>query len=217
MSRKFVAMLVIGAVLLVGAVAGVLYGVLTHREQPLLMVCWDDTGVALYTGGADLPPAPCAAPVPLRWPDGAAPLGVTIAGAQGEPVEAWHRRVTKAGVDAINAQVGCQALRLGDGATRVAVEFGHPAAAGDPVADCVHVGQGGRATAATVHLRNVGSEAEAASIVTHELGHALGLAHVDAQDAVMRPLQPDELLPGLPTLRLTDAQVRALRAEFCGR
>jgi predicted Zn-dependent protease len=50
-------------------------------------------------------------------------------------------------------------------------------------------------------------------ILTHELGHTLGLAHVDDPKAVMHEILGDQ---DLDTLALTSADVRALRT-ICGR
>ena len=50
-------------------------------------------------------------------------------------------------------------------------------------------------------------------ILAHELGHALGLAHVDDPKAVMHEILGDQ---DLDTLTLTSADVRALRT-ICGR
>lgn len=226
MDKKILITIVIAAIVAIVAGIGIIYGVATHEEEPLLPVCWV-SGEAIYQEGtADIESEQdCPTPVPLRWREDLRPLKVSVAKVSGgetgrAPAEEWQHRVTDAAIKALNAQVGCLVWQHVDEATSpawVGVEFGHPAEKGKSVADCHHTTADGTnlAHSAIIRLRNIGNEAEATSIVAHELGHAAGLAHVDDQSAVMRRLQPDELLPGLPTLYLTDTAVDALQQEFC--
>ena len=205
-TKKFLWATIICCVIVMVATAGVIYGVVTHDEDPALYACWDDTGIAVYD---------CNNPSRVQWKQ-KVPLQVTTIRRDKSPASDWQKYLVKAGTDIINKQVGCPVFVDDPDAPTLMVEFGHPQEANDPIASCRHISTDGvMAHKAVITVRNVSDDASAATIITHELGHAAGLGHSEDQSSVMRPIQPDDLIPGMPVLRLTDASKRYLQERFC--
>jgi hypothetical protein len=153
MNTRNIVMIVVGALVLVGAVAGLVYGIATHTEPGLM-----ETTPGF--GRDDSPIAVCA---DSYADDDAAARAATLAAAQ-----------------TVNDRLGFAAYRFvdsyNDTGCRVHVTVGVPTEAGwrDPGGDATF-SNGGRACDVTTS--NVPTDDYLSLVLQHELGHCLGLAH----------------------------------------
>jgi len=226
MQRRWVGW-VVGVVvfLTIGVAAAVLivYGVTTHDEPGLLRICRIGDRAVYVDDLEGEEPATCADALELRWPREAVPLAVRVFHGEGEngtpPAE--ELRVVEAAVADFNSQVGFELFTLDrgrEGVVDVSLVLGAAAELGDPPGECRHRLRGdGRATAATVVVRNVPDDATLFRVLLHELGHAAGLAHDDWTGSLMnrRTLSAEE--SELPAGRLTDSDRAELRELYLPR
>jgi hypothetical protein len=191
----------VGALVLVAAIAGITYGVVTHQEPGLLKVCWTETETADYQ---------CANGAELVWKGSSIPLSVATDGLIGE---------VQTAIDIVNVQIGCEILEYVDYNSR------------GPLPDISITSNGLMSSATrrggiTWHLRDKGrirsrielyAAGDAAQmIIVHELGHAMGLAHDPDPGSIMRASQPDPTL-GLRLIRFTDSDRELLSDLYCPR
>lgn len=120
----------------------------------------------------------------------------------------------KGEIDAYNRRAADMRQRVADFESRVARY--NEASAGGPVESGLYRYE--RALGRRIEVFRAESYDELVWVLTHELGHALGIGHVDDPGAVMNPLLHDagELQPGRARpVALGEADRRAL-AEVCG-
>lgn len=205
MKPKPIITIVVVAVIALGALAGVIYGVTTHTE-----VTFDEN----------------AAP----WPDGP-PLGVSCYGYT--PELSSRCDVVEQAFDAFNTRVGFELFEWG--AERPVIFFmvgvpqrveDDPTGNGqDDEGNLYHMGEntvlesrGGQATRCYIRSSNTGDDSVLWVVAYHGAGHYVGLGHdpADYSISVMREIQPDQLEPyspgSLPSL--TDSDRAAVRARY---
>lgn len=168
---------VIAAVVFALAGGGVLYGVLTHKEPGLMLVCFKG-GVADYAPNCE----------ELKWKKEQFPLKYHID--FGPDHKVYVDSVVK-GADMWNKEIGTQLfMRTHNKAeAKVQVSWGAYEGGKDCAAGYVkHRGYGGP-TGADLVLRNPSDVHAVFRFAAHEWGHVLGLAHDD--HAIMKPKLED--------------------------
>lgn len=167
---------VIAALVFALAGGGVLYGVLTHKEPGLMLVCWEG-GIANYSKNCE----------ELKWDKEQMPLTYHIA--FGDDHKDYIESVIKA-ADMWNKEIGPVFKRV-DKETEAAVRvtWGSYEGGNDCAAGYVkHRGYSGPKSADLV-LRNPSDVHAVFRFAAHEFGHVLGLAH--DEHAIMKPKLED--------------------------
>jgi len=194
-------MILLGSLIGAGALAGLLYGVLTHKEPGLLHVCWVG-GQAVYDG-------PCEPKMALRWAKERMPLRVFL----DFPAvsSAAYRDSIVGAVQMWNQQVGPVFRLLEDREhADVLVSWGAQETGGHAGGFTRHKGGPDLAESAEVQLLEPSDLHAVMRYGAHELGHVLGLAHDDSAASLMHPTGRAgtiELQPLVPT----DADKETLR------
>lgn len=196
-------MIGVGIVLTITVIVLLAVGISTHTEPGLMSVCWDTSGMA------DGNTLSCETPEELKWRPSDFPLSVSGPATNTEIPDA---------VDLINSQVGCTLLVW-------APEDTHADIVVTPD-DALLVGSGTRDGStgftrnsagdirADVRTYNVSDPYLRYRTMTHELGHALGLAHDPFETSIMFPENP-EADADMDFIRFTDSDTALLRGFYC--
>lgn len=184
-----IATVVLLIVLALAAIAGVIFGVLTHEEP-----------------GID--------PRAVPWPRDRFPLTVCASSyldTSEDHLEAFS--AVDEAVEVTNERLGFHALESsrGDASCEIRVTVGVPAEPGwmDPGGDASF----GHGPSCDIRTSNTGTSEILHLVLQHELGHCLGLAHDDWEGSIMRRVQtetPDREFPP----RITDTDRETLRALY---
>lgn len=181
--------------------------ILTHEESGLLTACDTPSGHLNYDGEC----------YEVKWEKDQFPLSVSIYTNNPHP-PADPDDALKYAVDLINDSLGFTALaRSSSPHADIRIEFEAASAGGTWLSD---------ASGAVLHHRNEdgflwcevrtwnnGTVEMVDKVLTHELGHCLGLAHDDFQGSAMyHSVEPDG--PVLSRLRITDHDRKLLRALY---
>jgi hypothetical protein len=180
---------IIAAVVFALAGGGVLYGVLTHKESGLMLVCWEG-GIANYNKNCE----------ELKWKKGQMPLPYYID--FGADHKVYVDSVIEA-ADMWNKEIAPVFKRV-DKKENAVVVVSWGAYDSNNSNDCAagyvkHRGYGGPKSAELV-LRNPSDVHAVMRYAAHEFGHVLGLAH--DEHGIMKPKLEDvttELKFTLPT------------------
>jgi hypothetical protein len=212
---KRLAIIMIAAVLVaaVAALGLVLYGVLTHREGGLLLVCWDRVGYGATARYVDegvegsYEEGACERPRELVWAPKQIPLTVLPSESRSGqsprslPEDDFRSRALKAAINDINGQLGFRLFKMVPPApgSSVFVFFGTPmetrreGAVHRPPSGSVYHSRT-YSLESTISIR---SDVEASNrllhlVLVHELLHVAGLAHDNYPSSIMFPLLHDD-------------------------
>lgn len=218
----------VAAVMFVGAVAGVIWGVTHHSEGSRLEVCWSGDA-AYYPKGEserfEVKNGGCRNPEEIIWEKKQIPLTVQVFTPEDElSIDEEDLQVAKAIIKDYNAQVGFEFYRLVRNGLPVVRFYPNAAYASESADDFWQISSvpGWAAHSkrpvtgdlrCSVHVRGGLSIRYAYRVGLHEFGHCAGLAHdPDDQSSVMYPLTTDDTTWGkmIPT-RLTDNDVELHR------
>lgn len=224
--KKNIAIAVVAALMLVGAIVGVVWGVTHHTEGNRLEVCWYN-GIAHYephqvevTGSMETEHNGCEETEEIIWQKAQIPLFVHVVTPSGElSTDEDDLQVAKTIVRDYNAQVGFEFYRLAKEG-RADIRF-HPQAAyeaGDSDDSRNVSSVPGWATHSKspngrlfcdVYVRGGLSVRYAYRVGFHEFGHCAGLAHdPDDPSSVMYPFSADDTeRESMLMTRLTDNDV----------
>jgi len=171
--------IVLAVVVIGGAAAGVLYGVLMHTEPGLMKVCWAESGQAYY-GHPDCEHE-------LRWKK----IPITYYIAFGKDHKDYIDSVVEGAV-LWNKEIGVELLKRvdKDADAVVQVVWGSVPKEGDAGGHTSHTGSPDGPTGAKVVLSDPSDVHAVYRYAAHEWGHVLGLEHDEAPRSIMYPVQP---------------------------
>lgn len=181
----------------IAAIVGIVFGVTTHQEPGFM------PEGPMWVSPRTRPPSLCVRTYGMTSDD-ESPMAL------GSDV-----RVAEWTVSGINTRLGFEMYRMGEEPCEVTVTFGAPVQQGwqDP---------GGTATlnrsreTCEVDLANVPTDEMRRSVLEHELGHCLGLAHDEEETSIMRRVQrptPDGQFPP----RISDSDRDTVRNVYNGQ
>lgn len=183
------AWIVLAIVVIGGASAGVLYGVLSHREAGLMEVCWSAGGSAVYAKD-------CSSKHELKWKKSQLPLPVYID--FDEHANKNYRESVIGAMKMWNQEIG-EVFALAEAPDKALVTVRWGAIEVNAAAEGKHSGGWTR------HLGGLSGPTRAEVVLTepsgvhavmryaaHEFGHVLGLAHDEAPRSIMYPVQPGQ-------------------------
>ncbi len=164
-------------------------------EMGLMTACWGESGSVNYS-------LLCEHPQPIVWPRESIPL---------------HVDVDSPAVAIINSQFACPLLTVAptdDAEIRVTLDAPSEGGRG-PGGFTSHYTVSGRlhAYVQTQLLGGPGEVGRTIRVLTHELGHALGLAHDPFHSSVMYPITDWE--PTMEPVRFTQVDRSLLNALYC--
>ena len=230
-SKKInIAITVVAAVMLVGAIVGVIWGVTHHTEGNRLEVCWNN-GVAHYepdqverTGSVETEHDGCENSEKIVWQKAQIPLVVHVVAPSGElSNDQEDLQIATTLVRDYNAQVGFEFFRLskqGPASVRFHPQAAYETGASNDIRNvssvpgwATHSKSPDGRLRCDVYVRGGLSVRYAYRVGFHEFGHCAGLAHdPDDPSSVMYPFSANDTTREsmLPT-RLTDNDVRLHR------
>lgn len=186
MFKKWYFWVFIGLIVVAGA--GVLYGVLTHKEPGFMGVCWKADGtVDRYHDPVKTPNSDCT--TELKWKKDQFPLAYYIA--FGKDHQDYIDSVVK-GAEMWSKEVGRELFKRVDKEADAKIEVTWGSVSKDNSGGfTTHTGGPGGPTGAKVVLSNPSDIHAVYRYAAHEWGHVLGLAHDGATRSIMYPVQPD--------------------------
>lgn len=171
--------IILGVLVGGGAIAGVLYGVLTHKEPGFMQVCWQG-------GNANYAPD-CQPKVELKWKKTDIPL--TVALDLDAHADANYRESIIGALKMWNSEVG-EVFKLEADKTKAKVIVTWGSKSGDTGGFTSHKGGPDGPVSARAELVEPSDTHAVMRYAAHELGHVLGLAHDDFTKSIMYPVQP---------------------------
>lgn len=165
--------IVVGAVVLIGAIVGVLYGVLHHKENGLMRICWNSNGYAMYNTESSCPE--------FKWNRNQMPL--FVAGNQSKNLSL--------AISWVNDEIGCEVLKydgLYSSRTDVHVSENVPIDPNNSVRGgfTSHRKLFNNKVIVDVSIYSIAQEENVQlRTLVHEFGHVLGLDHDTAENSVM--------------------------------
>lgn len=180
--------IIIGVLVIGGAAAGVLYGVLTHKEPGLMRVCWSGSSVKFYDDPIKDPHPECTQEV--KWDKNQFPLTYYIAFDKDH--QTYIDSVVK-GAGLWNSEIGRELFKRVDKPENAIIEvtWGSVTPGDHSGGSTTHTGGPQGLTGAKVILSNPSDVHAVYRYAAHEWGHVLGLAHDEAPRSIMYPKQPD--------------------------
>lgn len=166
----------------------------------------------IYPVGNATASTACAQPVEITWPT--LPLLVSI------DLEPDYVASAEEAIDFWNDELDATALELTAGSSDVEVIHG---SAADPGMGAAYHNTTDGALRATVELRQPGDVHEVYRVISHELGHVLGLAHDQARASIMvgtldvglvRDVDFSEDSFDFQLFLVTDADCSAIRKKY---
>lgn len=161
------------------SIALVIYGVVTHKEEGLLTVCWENTQ-ANYSGDC----------TPVKWDKALVPLTYYI------DFDNDHKKYTESVVKAAgmwNTEIGTVFKRVEDRKDAVVlIDWGSYRGGMDCIAGWTSHRGTSTAYSAHVQLKEPSTLFNVFQDAAHELGHVLGLAHDTFKSSVMYPYHRED-------------------------
>lgn len=208
-------MIGIVVVMSVIALSGVIYGVLSSRNEPAVAmgVCWDNgTGkVKSYElDGASICPEG-------EWPSKSVPLKV-YTDTSNQPSNVRSDLAVSRAVKMINQRVGCTlAIATDECLPDVVVKVGQPQDSSwrEAGGRTVHMKNKSGRMLALVETSNTGDDTTLHVVLVHEILHAFFVPHTDWDGAVMRRRQKSDVdFMSLADFWISDKTVAILR-RYC--
>lgn len=236
--RRNIAIAVGAGVLLVVCSVLVTYGVLTHEEPDLLMVCWTEGPMpeARYQDHSmvdgEVPHGSCDRPEKLVWPKSQIPLTVSATSGYDTvlAVGTSRREALDAAVRHINERLGFMVFRPVSDVSGTSVMVQVETAMGvarrsdgkrdsrrTPLGYARHYWDGpdGKLRCRAVVFSNVGGLRLEYLVSYHELLHCLGLGHDPSPSSAMYAFTDDDVVAGVMRhFRVSDHDRRVLRRLY---